>query len=81
MIEGNAAEVGIGVLTAITLLKTVLPYVRPAKNGHVGKDVVEGLKPFHEREINLLEKMNERDIEVKLSVNAIHKRMDKDENN
>ena len=59
--EGQLVEIGIGGLFAITVIKTLLPYVKPAKNGHVAKDVMEVLRPIYDRQTVLLEKMNERD--------------------
>lgn len=94
----NIAEIGIGGLFAATVIKTVLPYLKPAKNGHVGREIVNGLKPLMDRQQSLLDRMNERDIvtaskvlsthdnikdvanvcrDTCISVDAVHKRMDK----
>ena len=79
MIEGNVVELGIGGLLAVTVLKTVLPYVKPAKNGHVAKNVCEVLKPVMEKQTDtlnkqtiLLEHMNEREIIMNTKIVSDH---------
>lgn len=60
----NFAEVGIGGLLAITIIKTVLPYIRPAKGPdyRAGKELADELRPIMDRQVNILDKINERDI-------------------
>ena len=72
MVDGSMVEAGIGGLLAITILKTVLPYVKPAKNGHVAKEVCETLKPVMDRQLGILDRMNEREITMNDKIVSDH---------
>lgn len=68
--DSNILEYGIGGLLAITILKTVLPYVKPAKNSGLAKEVCDILRPILDRQTDILNKMNERDIIVSTQMSA-----------
>ena len=77
MIEGNVAELGISGLLVVTVIKEIMKYKMPAKNGHVAKDVIDSMKPLHERQIKLLEKMDDREILMADKVKQIYHEMPK----
>ncbi len=66
--DSGIVELGVGGLFAIQVIKTVLPYLKPAKN----KDIIEAMKPVQDRQLALLERMNERELECHSKVCSNH---------
>lgn len=70
--DNEIAQYGIVGLVAITIIKLFLPYIHPAKTGITSKELDETMRPIQERQIALLEKLNERHIETHSKVCSSH---------
>jgi hypothetical protein len=72
--DAISAETGIGALLVVQVLKAVLPYVKPAKNGYHEhlKSVHESIKGYQDRVTSLLEKMNDREAVMNSKIESDH---------
>ncbi len=64
--------VGLFATFAITLVKTFLPYLKPAKQTGLSEELNKTFGPLHQRQIDLLDKINERDITTHTKVCSNH---------